>query len=880
MNTQRHDWHTKPVSAVRAHFRVHEDSGLLEEVCRSLREIHGRNELAKQVGRSPLVIFFGQLTDSVVAILVFAAIVSGLVGELADTVVILLIVAIDSVIGGYQELRASRAMEALSVLSAPRARVMREGRVVDLESTEIVPGDVVLLVAGDIVPADVRLVSAHRLAIAESALTGESVPVHKQVEDIPELALTLGDRTNLAFAGTEVTSGSGVGITIATGRDTELGQIASLLRNEEIRTPLQVRLSDLARRLTVVTFLVCVVVFVWGIIKEQSLISLSLTVLSLAVAVIPESLPTVVTIALARGARKMAASHALARRLAVVEALGSVSYICTDKTGTLTQNEMEVASLRVGGELRPYERGAERGNDDPPFKRLVEGIGLNYVTAAAPVGVRSMEVVDPMERALVGVIEREGFSRKELEERYPRIDELPFDAERRMMTTVHRDNDSLRVITKGAPEVVLPRCRGWEMASERWSRVVEEMAGSGMRVIAYGFRDSSGAGRLDSDSVSEIEMNLELAGLVGLIDPPRREARDALVTCQRAGIRVMMITGDHPSTARAIGAMVGIKSEDTGMITGSELTRLTDGELDERIDTIQIAARISPDQKLRLVESLRRRGEFVAMTGDGVNDAPALQAATVGVAMGKGGTDVAREASDVILLDDNFATIVAAIREGRVIYDAIRKFVRFVLASNVAELLLVCAAPIIGLPLPLLPIHLLWINVITDGFPGLALTLEPEEGDTMMRPPRPPEESIFAQGLGVDTVIAGCLLAGAALLTAHLAYGAGEPAWRSMVFTELTLSQLLYVLSARIDRGAVGARGLLRSFQGNSALMATVFLSILLQIAILFIPPIAHLLQLHPLSATAVSWCIGMAAVPVVLVEGVKRVSNYSPLRL
>ena len=665
-----------------------------------------------------------------------------------------------------------------------------------------------------------------------------------------------------------MTSGRGVGITIATGKNTELGRIASLLRNEEIRTPLQVRLAELTRRLTLVTVLMCTVVFVWGVIREHSLVSLFLTVLSLAVAVIPESLPAVVTIALARGARKMARSQALARRLAVVEALCSVSCICTDKTGTLTRNEMEVFAVRVGEKLREYERAGGVGEGDKECEKLFRCVALNLSFVSGEGGSDSSVLIDPMERALDVAVTAEGFSHAEVNARYPRVDEFSFDAERRMMTTVHRDGDSLFSITKGAPEEVLPRCCGWEDEGDSWNGVVEEMAAAGLRVLAYGYREVVGTREGESRRPSDVERELNLVGLVGLLDPPRLEARDAIETCQRAGITVVMITGDHPATARAIGRMVGIEGGDDEVITGRELAQLSESALDERIGRIRIAARIAPDQKLRLIEALRRGGAFVAMTGDGVNDAPALQAATVGVAMGKGGTDVAREASDLVLLDDNFATIVAAVREGRIIYDSIRKFVRFVLASNVAELLLVALAPAVGLPLPLLPIHILWVNVVTDGLPGLALTLEPEEGDTMTKPPRHPEESIFAQGLGVDTIIGGCAIAAVALVTAYLAYGAGDPAWQSIVFTEITLSQLLFVLSARRD----SVTTLFALVRGNPTLILTVLASIALQIAILFISPFAAVLRVEPLPLDSLLWCVVMAGVPVILVEAIKRV--------
>lgn len=862
METIHHRWHTKSVAEVRAHFGVHEEQGLVEEVIRSLREVHGRNELAKQVTRSPLRMFFGHLSSSVVIILLGAALISGLVGEIGDTIIILLIVAIDSCVGFSQELRASRAIEALSVLTAPQAKVIRQGEAISVHAADIVPGDVVVLEAGCVVPADVRLVTAHQLQISEAALTGESLPVLKRIEHLEDGAIPLGDRINLAFAGTQVTSGRGVGITIATGMGTELGKIAALLRDEETKTPLQVRLADLAQRITTVAVLVCVIVFVWGVVREQPTLAIFLTALSLAVAAIPESLPAVVTIALARGASRMARHNALARRLAVVEALGSVTSICTDKTGTLTRNEMAVVARLIGPHLRPPGASGEIGDDE---QLLLRAMALNLDVSEHDGNL----VGDPMEVAIGEEAARFAAFYREQAAVFPRIDEVPFDSGRQMMTTVHQASDTRFAVTKGAPERVFPLCASSEEQQVAWSAEVDAMATRGLRVLAYAGHPPVPEINCSSWETKQWEQGLQFFGLIGLLDPPRAEARGAVVTCQQAGISVIMITGDHPATAQTIAAIMGIGEKVTDdsacpeVVTGSMVQGMSDDQLRDALARARVFARIAPDQKLRIVEALRTRGEYVAMTGDGVNDAPALQAATVGIAMGKGGTDVAREASDLVVLDDNFATIVAAVREGRIIYDTIRKFVRFVLASNVSELLVLLLAPALGLPLPLLPIHILWINLVTDGLPGLALTLEPEEGDSMTQSPRDPGESIFAQGLGADTVFAGAIIAAASLVTAFITYSSGNPAWRSAVFTQLTLSQLFYVLSARFDRRSLFS---VRAFR-NPALMTTVFVSVVVQIGVLFLPFTSELLKVEPLSLSTLLWCGFAACAAVGIVE-------------
>jgi P-type Ca2+ transporter type 2C len=749
------NWHSMATDAVIDHLETSRQGLSAKDVQRRLAE-HGPNVLAEARRRTPLAMLLAQFRDFMILVLLVAAVISGLIGEAKDTIAIIAIVVLNGVIGFIQEYRAERALEALKAMAAPNATVLREGEISTVPAAELVPGDIVLLEAGGIVPADLRLLESAHLRVDESALTGESVPVEKIVEPLEGDALPLGDRRNMAYKGTIVTYGRGRGVAVSTGMATEFGKIATLLQQAgETSTPLQRRLAHFGRRLAVVALGICGVIMAVGILRGEEPLLMFLTAVSLAVAAIPEALPAVVTISLALGARKMIQTQALIRKLPAVETLGSVTYICTDKTGTLTMNRMQVEALYCDGVV---ERHARHGR---LWDELLCGMALcSDVHTAADGRI----VGDPTEVALAVAARDAGHDKPALEKQYPRMAEIPFDSERKCMSTLHQDPaGGYLSYTKGAVEVILERCRDVATASgtaELDARgieaVSERMAGDGLRVLALGTRRWS---TLPDDETPDVmEWDLTLLGLVGLMDPPRQEAREAVELCKSAGVVPVMITGDHPLTARAIARRLGILEQNGEALTGAELAKLSTEELRSQVENIRVYARVAPEQKLNIVTALQDRGEIVAMTGDGVNDAPALRRADIGVAMGVMGTDVAKEASAMVLLDDNFATIVRAIGEGRRIYDNIRRFIRYAVTTNSGEIWTMFLAPMIGLPVPLLPIQILWINLVTDGLPGLALTVEPGEPDIMRRPPRPPQESVFARGLGVHALWVGLLM--------------------------------------------------------------------------------------------------------------------------
>ena len=857
------DWHRLHPEEVAERLRTGIDAGLADgEAGRRLGE-HGANELAEGRRRSPWLMLLGQLTDFMIVVLLAAAVIAGLVGEPQDSIVIVVIVVLNAIIGFVQEWRAEKTMAALRRLGAPHARVVRGGEVADIPARDLVPGDVVLLEAGNVVPADLRLASVARLKIQEAALTGESVPVDKQVAPLQSAAAALGDRTNMAYKGTIVTYGRGRGIVAATGMATELGRIAALLQSAtEGQTPLQRRLADFGRRLALAALGICVIVFVAGMLRGEPLVLMFLTAVSLAVAAIPEALPAVVTVALAMGAGKMASRNALVRRLPAVESLGSVTTICSDKTGTLTQNRMEVARLWAGAAAPGLAAGAE------PWPQLLRAMALcNDAVQGASCELQG----DPTETALCARALGEGFDKAALLETMPRVMELPFDSDRKRMTTVHRDGDGHLALTKGAPESVVPRCTraaapGGEAAVDRDAILAEaeRMAADGLRVLAFAARGWEGLP--GGDEIDEVEDGLVFLGLAGLMDPPREEAAAAVSECVTAGIRPVMITGDHPVTARAIASRLGILDEGEAVIDGAELARLPAGELRERCASVAVYARVNPEQKIRIVEALQSRGEVVAMTGDGVNDAPALSRADVGVAMGRSGTDVAREASHLVLLDDNFATIVAAVREGRRIYDNIRKFIRYAMTGNLGEIWTIFLAPFLGLPIPLLPIHILWVNLVTDGLPGLALAVEPAERGLMRRPPRPAGESVFARGMWQHIVWVGLLLGGVCVATQAWAHASGVSHWQTMVFTVLALSQLGHVMAIRSDRDSLFAQGVL----SNLPLAVTVAATVALQLAVIYVPWLNGVFHTQPLTAAELALCFALSSIVFLGVEAEK----------
>ncbi len=736
------------------------------EAARRLEQ-YGPNLLQQGSQRGPWHILIDQFADFMILVLIAAALLSGVVGDMADTLAIIAILLLNAVIGFTQEYRAEKAIAALQRIAAPTATVIRDGNRMVIAARELVPGDMVLLEAGNLVPADLRLVEAVRMRVEEAALTSESVPVDKDAMLLAEADAALGDRRNMAYKGTIITYGRGSGIVAATGMATEPGHIAALLAaGEDSKTPLQKRLAAFGKRLAIGVLPVCTVIFFAGLLRGEPPVLMLLTAVSLAVAAIPEALPAVVTIALALGAYRLVEHQALMRRLPSVETLGSITYICSDKTGTLTENRMRVECCLVEGRLVEGRLVAPEQAGGKAAERLFTAIALcNDATGDADGGAAG----DPTEVALHVAAQRAGFAWETLEIDSPRKAELPFDSTRMRMTTFHADANGVMAYSKGAPEAVLSRCArilvadGGGAALDR--PVLEEnvaaMAADGLRVLAVACRRWDAIPDLNDAEAAETD--LVFIGLVGLIDPPRAEAAAAVATCRSAGITPVMITGDHPATARAIARRLGIAGDDDLVITGRELATMDDAALAARVLQTRVYARVDPAQKIRVVEALQAQGQFVAMTGDGVNDAPALKRADIGVAMGRGGTDVAREASDMVLLDDNFASIVAAVRGGRRIYDNIRRFIKYVLTTNLAEVLLIFLAPFFGLPLPLLPLHILWVNLVTDGLPGLALTAEPAEPGIMQRPPRPPGETMFARGVWQHILCVGSLMSGLVL---------------------------------------------------------------------------------------------------------------------
>jgi Ca2+-transporting ATPase len=847
-------WHVEAATAALAALETTSQGlGSAEAQERLLR--HGPNALPEGRRRSPLRMLVDQFTDFMILVLIAAAVVSGIVGEPTDTIAIVVIVLLNAVIGFVQEWRAERAMAALRQMAAPTARVRRDGAVATLPADELVPGDVVLLEAGNVVPADLRLIEAAQLRCAEAALTGESQPAEKRTEALPDAKLPLGDRASMAWKGTLVASGRGVGLVVATGLATELGRIARLLDSaEEVKTPLQKRLARFGARLAWAVLGICAIVFVVGLMRGEPPALMFLTAVSLAVAAIPEALPAVVAISLALGAAKMVKHNALIRRLPAVETLGSITFICSDKTGTLTQNRMHAEVLWTGA-------GEDR--NDEPWPSLLRALAL--VNDAAPDAAGHL-VGDPTEVALLEAVRLRGVDLDALRRRLPRHDEFPFDSQRKRMATVHELDGGWIACVKGAPEAILERCP-WRLTPQGPAPFdVQEalaqagrLASQGLRVLAFAERRTDGP----AAGIDEAESDLTFLGLVGLMDPPREEAAAAVAECLAAGIKPVMVTGDHPATARAIAERLGILGTAGRVITGVELAALSDQELAAQVHEIRVYARVDPEQKIRIVRALQAAGEFAAMTGDGVNDAPALKAADIGVAMGKGGTDVAREAAHMVLLDDNFASIVHAVREGRRIFDNVRKFIRYAMTGNSGEIWVIFLAPFLGLPIPLLPIHILWINLVTDGLPGLALAAERGESNLMSRPPRRPNENIFAHGMWQHIVWVGLTMGAVCLVLQAWSLGRDGVHWQTMVFTVLCLSQLGHALAIRSERDSTFRIG----FWSNPVLMATVLFTLGLQLATIYVPALNPIFKTEALSLDELLICLVASTVVFFAVE-------------
>ncbi len=866
------------------------------EAARRLAQ-HGPNELVERGARTPFQLIWEQLTAVMVLILIGASALSLLLGKFLEAGAVATIVVLFVVLGFVQEYRAEQAIAALRRMSVPVVRAVRSGQVVELPAGDLVPGDVVVLEAGNVVPADLRLIETVGLRIQEAALTGESEPVDKHTAVIPAVDPPLGDRANLAFSGTQVTYGRGRGVVVATGMQTELGRIATLLQSVETKsTPLQERLDRVGKQLALVGLAVAAIVVAMGAVLGEPAADLVLTAISVAVAVIPEGLPAVVTFTLALGAQRMLRRNALIRKLPAVETLGSVTVICSDKTGTLTQNHMTATIVDVAGETLQLEQG---GRDRSPAATvaLLGGLLCNDgEPTLADDGSLSM-IGDPTETALIEAAHRVGIDVLAVRSSVPRLGDRPFDSERKRMSTVHAVNAAdtppeLRALSDGEPvafvkgaadgllahTVAVLTEAGTTPVTDEWRRRIldatEQMARKGMRVLGVAFRTLPDAGRLDL-----AEDDLTFVGLVGIIDPPRAEVRDAVARCVTAGVRTVMITGDHPLTAAAIAADLGISTDDRAM-TGAEIERLDEAGLAAAVQEINVFARVSPEHKLRIVEALQAQGAIVAMTGDGVNDAPALKTADIGVAMGITGTDVSKEASDIVLRDDNFSTIVAAVEEGRVIYDNLRRFVKFAVAGNIGKILVMVGWPIpllfsggdLDQAVALLPLQLLWLNLMTDGLLGLSLGVEPAERNVMQRPPHTPGGSIWANGVGRQTLWTGVLI-GAISLAVGLGYEAADRIeWQTMMFTTLAFLQVFQALGTRSSTDSLRTIGL-----GTNRLMLGLGgVVIALQLVALY-TPLNDFLDLEPLAAIDLALCVALGVALLVVLEAEKAWRRRKP---
>ncbi|SEF74867.1 Ca2+-transporting ATPase [Caloramator fervidus] len=843
------------------------ENGISDQEAKRRLEKYGYNEFKEKKSKTMFQRFLDQFKDFLVIILIVAAIISGFVGEIADSIIILLVVIINAILGVIQENKAEQSLKALKKMAQPLALVIREGVSKEVPVREIVPGDVVILEAGRYVPADLRLIETSNLKIEESSLTGESVPVEKNSDVLEEDNIPIGDRKNMAFMSSMVTYGRGKGVVVSTGMKTEIGKIADMLSSvEEEQTPLQKKLEEAGKWMGIAALIICGIMFFVGILRGNNILEMFMTSIALAVAAIPEGLPAVVTIVLAVGVQKMIKRNAIIRKLPAVETLGCATVICSDKTGTLTQNKMTVKQIYTINGLSDKKALiiANLCNDT----KIVEENG------------KLRTLGDPTETALIDFAFKLGIDKRKLDEMYPRIDEIPFDSDRKLMSTFNKVDNLIEVNVKGAPDILLSRCKYIldnenirEITSddlEKIKRANEEMAKKALRVLAVAYK------QVENIDKENAEKDLIFVGLIGMIDPPREEAKEAVEKCKTAGIKPVMITGDHKITAIAIAKELGILKSEEEAITGAELEKMSDKELLDNVKKYSVYARVSPEHKVRIVEAWKKQGQIVAMTGDGVNDAPALKIANIGAAMGITGTDVAKEAADMVLTDDNFATIVAAVEEGRTIYSNIKKSISYLLSCNVGEIFTLFVATLLGWAEPLLPIHILWVNLVTDSLPALALGVEPAEKEVMKQPPRDPNEGIFSKGAGIRIILQGMLI-GALTLFAYwygvrygkergLSFDEYELIGRTMAFFTLSLSQLVHAFNNRLELKSVIANGMFK----NKYLNLAVLISFLIQLIVLSTPFLRNIFKVTLLNRELISVVVLCSIAPLVFVEIVK----------
>jgi P-type Ca2+ transporter type 2C len=924
------EWFRTDIPSVLSQLETTPTTGLSQTTVDARLNQYGPNELVEKPPKSAWAILWEQLINPLVLLLIGAAAVSALLGKVDSFIAIVAIVIINAILGVSQEYRAEQAMAALKKMAAPLVRVRRDGKVQDVQSRTLVPGDVVLLEAGTVVPADSRLIEAANLRVAEAALTGESQPVEKDIAVIDKSDVSLGDRHNMVYMGTSVTYGRGVAVVTGTGMKTELGKIADLLQNvEQEKTPMQKRIDEVGIVLFRATLVILVFAIIVGLATGQQFLpppdappdteSVLLTAVSIAVAVVPEGLPAVVTVALALGAQRMLKRKALIRKLPAVETLGSVTTICSDKTGTLTENRMTVRVVDVSGNHAILDEVLEEGrmhlvsyNGTTPKVNVAQAILLTGNALCNDAVLESFDVDndgnpdfkaigDPTEGALVVAAARYGLKKDHLDAQYPRIGEVPFDSDRKRMTTIHRiaalgadaseeeaaarklfasieQNGEVVSFTKGGVDSMLEACdfvwmdgSSIPMTQELRDRIEESnnrMAQEGLRVLGMGYRRLKSVP--EKPTVENMEDELIFVGMVGIIDPPRAEVRDAVAVCRLAGIRPVMITGDHPLTALAIAKELKIANEGDRVLTGHDLGKMSQKELEDVVEKVPVFARVAPEHKLNIVQALQTRGHIVAMTGDGVNDAPALKKADIGVAMGITGTAVTKEASSMVILDDNFATIVSAVEEGRTIYENVRRFIKYLLASNTGELFVLIMSQLVsGLSLPLTTLQILWMNLITDGIPALALGVEQGEPNAMKRAPYPPNESVFGRGLARHIVLVGLTLGVTGLGLAIWANSTnqiaanGNPAWNTMVFIFLTVAQMGHALGLRSHRESLFSL----KFFGNPLLLGAIVFTIVVQLIAVYSPFFNNLFRTNPLTAEQLFISLALSSIVFIVVE-------------